>query len=82
MSQEKVDRYKQEKANRKKNMHREKVKQAIRRVVVGVLGLALIGWLGYSAYDIYEANRPQQTAEVDYTAITEYQAGLTTTEAE
>lgn len=82
MSQEKVDRYKQEKANRKKNMRKEKVKQLIRRAIVGVLGLALIGWLGYSAYDVYESSRPQQTAEVDYTAITEYQAGLTTTEAE
>lgn len=82
MSQEKVDRYKQEKANRKKNMRKEKVKQIFRRAVVGVLGLALIGWLGYSAYDIYESNKPQQTAEVDYTAITEYQAGLSNAAAE
>ena len=49
MSQEKVDKYKQEKANRKQNMKKEKVKQAFRRVVVGVLGFALVGWLGYSA---------------------------------
>ncbi|MCI8583853.1 MAG: hypothetical protein HFH13_12090 [Dorea sp.] len=76
MSQEKVDRYKQEKANRKQNMKKEKAKQAIRRCVVGVLGLALIGWLGYSAYNVYDSSRPKQTAQVDYTAITEYQSSL------
>lgn len=76
MSQEKVDRYKAEKANRKKNMKKEKVKQGIRRLVVGVCGLALVGWLGYSAWDMYESSRPKQVAEVDYTAVSEYQAGL------
>ncbi|MDO4311452.1 MAG: hypothetical protein Q4C52_00020 [Eubacteriales bacterium] len=78
MSQAKVDRYKQEKANRRQNMRKEKMKQALRRVVVGVLGLALIGWLGYSAYNVYETNKPKQTAEVDYTAITDYQTNLST----
>ncbi len=76
MSQEKVDRYKQEKANRRQNMKKEKAKQAFRRCAVGVLGLALIGWLGYSAYNVYDSSRPKETAQVDYTAITEYQSGL------
>ncbi len=76
MSQEKVDRYKQEKANRRQNMKKEKAKQAFRRCVVGVLGLALVGWLGYSAYNVYDSSRPKETAQVDYTAITEYQSGL------
>ena len=76
MSQEKVDKYKQEKANRKQNMKKEKVKQAFRRVVVGVLGFALVGWLGYSAYNLYDASRPKQTAQVDYMAITDYQSQL------
>lgn len=82
MSQAKVDRYKKEKANRKQNMRKEKTKQVFRRVVVGVLGLALIGWLGYSAYNVYDTNRPKQTAEVDYTAITDYQSNLYTTAEE
>ena len=76
MSQEKVDKYKNEKANRKKNMKKDKAKQILRRCAVGVLGLALIGWLGYSAYSMYESNKPQETAEVDYTAVTNYQQGL------
>ena len=57
-------------------MQKKKAKQAIRRCVVGVLGLALIGWLGYSAYNVYDSSRPKQTAQVDYTAITEYQSSL------
>ncbi len=82
MSQEKVDRYKQEKANRKQNMKKEKVKQLFRRCVVGVLGLALIGWLGYSAYNVYDTSRPKQTAQVDYTAITDFQSDLAGAAAE
>lgn len=80
MSQEKVDRYKKEKANRKQTMKKEKVKYVLRRCVVGVLGVALIGWVAYSAYGVYDANRPADTAEVDYTAVTEYESGLNTAE--
>lgn len=76
MSQEKVDRYKQEKLNRKKNQVKEKVKRFFRRTVVSVLGAALLGWIGYSAYDIYVENRPKDSAKVNYTAITNYRDGL------
>lgn len=76
MSQEKVDKYKQEKANRKQNAKKEKVKQIYRRAVVGVTMLALVGWIGFSAYKLYDSSRPKQTAQVDYTAITEYQSEL------
>lgn len=76
MSQEKVDRYKQEKANRKQNMKKEKVKQIFRRILVGVLGLAIFGWLGYSGYNLYDAGRPKDAVQVNYTAITDYQSAL------
>lgn len=82
MSQEKVDKYKQEKANRKQNMKKEKVKQLFRRAVVGILGLVLVVWLGYSGYNLYDSSRPKQTAQVDYTAITEYQSHLAAPAAE
>lgn len=82
MSQEKVDQYKKDKANRKANMKKEKVKHLVRRCVVGVLGLVLVGWLGYSAYDVYASSRPKQTAEVDYTAVTDYLQELSTSGAE
>ena len=76
MSQAKVDRYKEEKKNRKEIIRKEKSKQLARRAVVSLLGLALVGWLGYSAYNMYETNKPKDTAEVDYTAVTDYQETL------
>ena len=42
MSQEKVDRYKEEKKNRKKNMAKEKRIRVIWAIVGGVIGVALI----------------------------------------
>lgn len=80
MSQEKVDRYKKEKANRKKAMKKEKLWYMIRRCVVAVLAVALVAWIGYSAYNKYESSRPVETAEVDYSAITDFEAGLAQTE--
>lgn len=78
MSQEKVDKYKKEKANRKKSMQKERIKHVARRFVVGVLGIVLIGWIGYSAYDVYDSSRPKETANIDYGAVTEYQQYLDT----
>ena len=78
MSQEKVDRYKKEKANRKKTMKKEKIQYYIRRCVVAVLAVALVGWIGYSAFSMDESSRPVETAEVDYNAITDYETSLNT----
>ena len=72
MSQEKVDRYKKEKANRKKIMRREKLMSIVRKAVLTVAALALIGWLSYSAYDIYNSNKERVVAEVNYDAVTDY----------
>lgn len=76
MSQEKVDRYKAEKAKRKQTMKKEKAVYFMRRCVVFVLALAMIGWIGYSAVHIYNESRPKETAEVDFSAIDEYQQTL------
>lgn len=72
MSQQKVDRYKQEKANRKQQMKKERTMHLVRCVVAGVITAALIGWLGYSAYGLYEQKQPRKVAEVDYTAVNNY----------
>ena len=72
MSQEKVARYKKEKANRKKTMRREQAMSIVRKAVLTVAALALIGWLGYSAYDIYDSNKERVVAEVNYDAVTDY----------
>lgn len=76
MSQKKVDRYKQEKANRKEIMKKEKMQHTIRRCVVGVCALALVVWLGYSAINVYEESQPKDTVEVNYGAVTGYQQNL------
>ena len=71
MSQEKVDKYKQEKANRKKNMKKQKLQNALRKVVVCIAGMAVVGWIGYSAYHTFESSRPKEEVQVDYTAVNE-----------
>lgn len=72
MSQEKVDRYKKEKANRKKIMRKQRLMNVVRKAVLSLAALALIGWLGYSAYDLHTSKQERQVAEVDYTAVTDY----------
>ena len=48
MSQEKVDRYKQEKANRKKSIAKEKLKKKLYIVAGAVVGIAFLGWIAWS----------------------------------
>lgn len=76
MSQEKVDRYKQEKVNRKQIMRKQKLMNNMRKGVLVVVALALIGWLGYSAYDIYESRKERTVSEVNYDAVSDYLNGL------
>ena len=71
MSQKKVDKYKAEKANRKKNIKKQKLQNALHKCVIGVIGLALIGWIGYSAYNTYQTNRPVDEIQIDYSAVDE-----------
>lgn len=77
MSQEKVDRYKKEKANRKQTMKKEKMQNALRKCIVGVVALILVGWIGYSAYGTYQAKQPKPEAEIDYTAMDEFMQDIT-----
>ena len=76
MSQEKVDRYKEEKANRKQTMKKEKTCKMVRNTLFAVIAVVLVGWLGYSVYGIYEDKQPRSVAEVDYTAVDEYMESL------
>ena len=66
MSQEKVDRNKAAKANRKKDMQKEKTK----------LCAAIIGWGGYSIYQRQASNKTAETIEVDASALADYQNSL------
>ncbi len=78
MSQEKVDRYKQDKANRKQIMRKQRITDFVRKGVLALVALALIGWLGYSAYDMYESGKERVVAEVNYDSVTDYLNSLTT----
>lgn len=77
MSQEKVDRYKEEKANRKKNMQKAKYKSIAAKICGIAVCAVIIGWGGYSIYDRYEENQPTKYLEIDTSAIDDYQASLT-----
>lgn len=79
MSQEKVDRYKQEKANRKQIMRKQKAMGIARKLILAVVAIALVGWLGYSAFDIYESGKERVVAEVNYDAVTNYLNNMSTT---
>ena len=76
MSQQKVDKYKEQKANRKQTMKKEKTKKIARRLVAGACAIVLAGWLGYSVYNIYDSNKAVETAEVDYSAVENYANSL------
>lgn len=76
MSQAKVDRYKQEKANRKETMKKEKTASVVRRTVAAVVAVALIGWAGYSAVNAYSSYQPNEAVEIDYTAVDELNTNL------
>lgn len=80
MSQEKVDKYKEQKANRKKIIKKERRMRVLRNSVAAVIGLAVIGWIGYSAVGKYQDAQPREVAEVDYTAVSEYIQSLSATD--
>lgn len=80
MSQQKVDRYKAEKAHRKEIIRKEKMKKMLNKCILAAAGLALVGWLGYSAYDSYQAKQPRVTSEVNYDAFSNYLNELNTVE--
>ena len=82
MSQAKVEQYKKEKANRKKEIAKQKAEHAAGIVCAWVILAALVGWAGYSGYQYYEQNRPTKTIYADTNAINDYVKGLDSTETQ
>ena len=60
MSQEKVDRYKQEKANRKKNLAKEKMKKKLYTLAGVLVGVVAVVWIGFSFYWEAEEQKKQE----------------------
>ncbi len=76
MSQAKVDRYKDQKKNRKQIMQKEKRAKRIRLFIGTLISVAVIGWIGVSGYSTYMDSRPREMATIDYAAVDEYLQGL------
>lgn len=77
MSQAKVDRYKEDKANRKQIMARERVKRTAGIICGWAVALAIVGWAGYSAYHAYENSRPMETIYANLDSVNDYMNSLT-----
>ena len=76
MSQAKVDRYKEEKANRKQIMAKEK-RQRMAAIICGwVVAIVIIGWAGYSGYQAYENSKPMETIYTNLDSINTYLNGI------
>ena len=76
MSQAKVDRYKEEKANRKKIMAKEKLQRRLTGACAGLVALAIVGWAGVSYYQYYESQQPAKTIYCNVDAIDEYMEAI------
>lgn len=76
MSQAKVDKYKELKANRKKIMARQKAGRIAGTICGWAVLIALVGWIGYSAYNWYQTSRPAKTIYVEMNEITDYISSL------
>ena len=82
MSQAKVDKYKEDKKNRKKIMAKEKRQWFLTQAALTVAGLAIVAWIGISAYQAITAPKGDEPAEVktytvDNSALDDYIASLT-----
>ena len=72
MSQAKVDAYKNEKANRKETMKKDKRMRIIRALVASCLVIALVAWAGVSLYGNISNQEKSQAIAVDYEDISDY----------
>lgn len=82
MSQEKVDRYKKEKANRQENIRKQKRRHRLEMTALAVVAAAFVGWIGFSVYqkvDDYQREHPKQTV-LDAAALQEYLGTVQTAE--
>ena len=72
MSQEKVDRYKEKKYNRQKLMKREKWVRRLEYTAAALVAAAMVGWLGYSVYEMAQNSRKPVSYEMECTAVNDY----------
>ena len=71
MSQAKVDRYKEEKKNRKQTIKKEKRNRVLGRTLGVVIAAAIVCWIGFSGYSYYQEKKPMTKTELSMTALNE-----------
>ena len=82
MSQEKVQRYKEEKANRKDTVKKEKRVKLLTNIVLIAVPVVLVLLLVDSGVRTYLDSRPRESVSVDYTDLSDYIETLTAEEEE
>lgn len=80
MSQAKVDRYKEQKANRKQIMQKEKREKMLWKIGGGAVGIVLAGWVVFSAVNSFYVP-PVKSYEVNTAALDTYIDSLGAEEA-
>ena len=80
MSQAKVDQHKKDKANRKKEMRKEKIERILVGCGAAVIAAAICVWIGFSIYDQTNGSNTaaaeSSTVEVNTDAVDDYLDGL------
>lgn len=76
MSQQKVDQYKKEKYNRKKQLQKDTRNRLIYQIAGTVIAAAIVGWIGFSVYTRVQENKPVSYTEVNMDAVNDYMGTL------
>ena len=72
MSQKKVDKYKNSKYSRNSALKKERAEFVLEMAAWILIAVLLVGWIGYSAYGVYQDSQPREVVEIDYGAIEAY----------
>ncbi|SDI34133.1 hypothetical protein SAMN05421493_1125 [Pseudobutyrivibrio sp. 49] len=80
MSQQKVDQKKLDKKNRRSTLRKKKIEEVLSLAIVAVIGIAILGWVGYSVYtkvqDSASENATYEYYDIDTAAIQDYLSSL------
>lgn len=80
MSQAKVDRYKEQKRNRKAIQAKKKRNAMLAKACGALIAVALVAWLGYSAVDSYQTKANSAPVTADISALDDYVSSLSVEE--
>ena len=85
MSQEKVDKYKKDKANRQKIMKKEKLLRRLEITIAAVVLVGLVSWFSVAVYQNAKSNAQENAESVvtslDLTAMDDYLEEVSAAEA-